>query len=115
MKSQFVGMLIHAVFLGLILAGGFGVEMAENLFSGVMVLWCLFWWFCFYTLDDDAFWVRKAPGSKPILRRLIQSLIGFQVVFVFAFGWFWVGGLYLFTTLLIYGRQLTAKRKLAEV
>lgn len=114
MKSQCVGLLIHSSFLALCLMGGFGFEMAENLFSAVMVFWSVFWWVAFYSQNEDELWIRRAPGAKPILAKLIRSLIVFQITFAFALGWFWVGGLHLFTTLLVYGRQLQAKNRLAE-
>ena len=114
MKSQFIGVLIHSIVLALGISGGLGVEMSENLFCSVVVVNSAFWWFAVFTNNNDEDWRRKAPNSNSILKFLIRFLLGTQVLASFAFGWFVIGGLHLFTTLLVFGRQLKAKNNINE-
>jgi len=115
MKSQLFGVVMHSIVLGLCVMGGLGAEMAENLFTAYVVISSVFWWFCFFTINEDETWRKKAPGSTAVLRFVIRLFLGLQILGAFAFGWFWIGGVFLFTTLLIYGRQLQAKNSLSEV
>ncbi|MGL1406992.1 hypothetical protein ACSTIX_10440 [Vibrio parahaemolyticus] len=115
MKSQLFGVAVQSMVLALCVSGGLGFEMGENLFSSIVVVLSVFWWICFFTIHDDETWRKQAPGANVFLRFVIRSLLGLQILAAFAFGWFWVGGLHLFTALLIYGRQLQAKSSLSEV
>lgn len=112
MKSQIVGLCVQSMVLALCVSGGLGFAMGENLFSAIVVVMAVFWLIAFFSIHDDETWLRQAPGSNVFLRFVIRFLIGLQILAAFAFGWFWLGGLHLFSALLIYGRQIQARKTL---
>jgi len=105
--------VIHAcIGLGVILGKWAGSEIATNLVSAVIVI-TFFLAICAVFSDEKNLFKKKPPTMDIKL----HTLYGIVCVLLFAAGWFWLGGFYLLSVLIIVGLKMTKieKMKSAEV
>ncbi|EKO3542305.1 hypothetical protein K0L52_004117 [Vibrio fluvialis] len=110
MKNKSIPLIIHSITLALCLAGGYGMEWAENLFSVVIVFVSVCMMISATQLTAKEF--EATRSGKKTLFSFVRVAFALEVVLSFAFGWFVIGSLLSFGLLLVAARTIQLKEEL---
>ncbi len=103
--AQLVGLIYQALSLYVLYLASSGAVYMENLYSGwVFVL-------AFFTCSrvakvSDRDWFAHVVMQSKGLRAINHLMVGAQVAWCFALGWYWIGSVLLFAALAAYGKTL---------
>ncbi|MGM6040980.1 hypothetical protein ABLA37_22550 [Vibrio parahaemolyticus] len=111
--NQLFAIVLHSAALYACWVGAHGNAIVENLYSAFVVFISIMG--CVGVVKTpERDWYAMLMLRSTLLHYIARLLIGVQILLCMAFGWFWIGGFLLFSTLAVMGQGIKMRRAFNE-